>query len=237
MQASVPPWHTQPSAPQLNFPQQQQQQQQQPQQHQQPQQQQQATTRPDQGRPAAHAGATSVHKPGFFIRPQMPKLRHPQQAASIAPAYVKVEGPKEVVVAASGGSKAWPPSLRVYVERAFARATEAGSRAQLQAALRGMIKDAEAKGEIWTRSWDTMPLPLGLGAAASSPAAALASSAAAACPTPMAASAYAASRMPPSSYAATRQHTYSAHPRCIFLPPLCLGQQDHMRACADRCAA
>jgi hypothetical protein len=97
---------------------------------------------PPQQLPHAHAQqpkppAAAPQKPGFFIRPQLPRSKQLQQpAAGAAPAYVRVEEPKQAAAPAAspagGGQKAWPPALRAYVERAFARATEAGSRAQLQ---------------------------------------------------------------------------------------------------------
>lgn len=82
-----------------------------------------------------------------------------------APAYVKA-APKpagasaEKVGQEQGGAKAWPPSLRAFVERAFQACKGDVDRAALQINLKHIITEASTKGELWTRDWDTMPLPL-----------------------------------------------------------------------------
>ncbi|KFM23093.1 THP3-like protein C2A9.11c [Auxenochlorella protothecoides] len=45
-----------------------------------------------------------------------------------------------------------------YVERAFT-ATPAKARPRLQLALKSIIAEAQAQGELWRRDWDTLPLP------------------------------------------------------------------------------
>jgi len=60
---------------------------------------------------------------------------------------------------ANTNDRTWPPSLRAYVERAFRSATDDKSRAAVQAGLKQVIYEANVKGELWTRSWDTTPLP------------------------------------------------------------------------------
>ncbi|CAL8460527.1 g56 [Coccomyxa elongata] len=103
---------------------------------------------------------------GFYIRPQMPKSRlqngrAPAASLAAAPAYVsvadKAAGTKAASGPAAGSGNSWPASLKAYVERAFAQVSE--DRAGLQEKLKQIINDAKAKGELWTRSWDTMPLP------------------------------------------------------------------------------
>ena len=72
----------------------------------------------------------------------------PRRAAAPAPA----------APSAAPGSASWPPSLRSYVERAFA-AFPASARPALAAALKATIAEAQAKGDVWTRAWDSLPLP------------------------------------------------------------------------------
>ncbi|CAL5222496.1 g4870 [Coccomyxa viridis] len=99
-------------------------------------------------------------KIGFFIKPQLPKSRQGQAAA---PAYVKVEDSKpgpQAAAAAPVGGQGWPISLRSYVERSFAQKIPDEKKGALNVALKQIISDAQAKGELWTRSWETMPLPL-----------------------------------------------------------------------------
>lgn len=118
------------------------------------------------GAAAARPALSNGQRSGFCIRPQLPKSK--QQAAKVmtaaaAPAYVQASTEQQSApagAAASGqGAKNWPPSLRAYVERAFAQCKTDEKRSRLQEALKSMISDAQAKGEMWTRSWDTMPLP------------------------------------------------------------------------------
>jgi hypothetical protein len=130
---------------------------------------------------AAHTPPPNGQRAGFFIRPQLPKSKLGRGAAAAAPpAYVKVaekpaeQQPSAATAAGGQGSKNWPPSLRAYVERAFAQCKGDGNRAQLQEALRRIITDAQAKGEMWTRSWDTTPLPTCVAPQADSSAAAAA---------------------------------------------------------------
>ncbi|GAB4818303.1 hypothetical protein N2152v2_005349 [Parachlorella kessleri] len=103
--------------------------------------------------------------------------------AAAAPAYLRVgdagaagAGPSQAVAAqrpagaqgvsgggggagaAASGSQAWPPSLKAWVERVF-KLTDAKQRPKLQQVLKTVIQDATNKGELWTRDWDTMPLP------------------------------------------------------------------------------
>ncbi|KAK3274725.1 hypothetical protein CYMTET_17108 [Cymbomonas tetramitiformis] len=83
------------------------------------------------------------------------------------PAYVKA-APKSAGASADkkqggqeqGGSKAWPPSLRAFVERAFQSCKGDVDRAALQINLKHIITEASTKAELWTRDWDTMPMPL-----------------------------------------------------------------------------
>lgn len=87
--------------------------------------------------------------------------RAPAASLAAAPAYVSVADKAADTKAASGpavgSGNSWPASLKAYVERAFAQVSE--DRAGLQEKLKQIINDAKAKGELWTRSWDTMPLP------------------------------------------------------------------------------
>ena len=85
--------------------------------------------------PAAMAAPSrpSAQQPtaGFVIRPQMGKRKQPDAPA---PAYLKV-APQPAPSKPAAGQKSWPPSLRAYVERAFATCTSE-NKSRLPDALR-----------------------------------------------------------------------------------------------------
>ena len=54
----------------------------------------------------------------------------------------------------------WPPRLRQYVERAFACCRDPSLQEELHEKLRDVIRSAAASGELWTKDWDHVPLPL-----------------------------------------------------------------------------
>eukprot|EP00873_Tetraselmis_striata_P036119 jgi/Tetstr1/456383/TSEL_043117.t1 len=111
--------------------------------------------------------------PSIVVRPQMSKTA--TAAAKIAadltaqakqggapkavPAYVKVAqaGIGAQQPAAPAQPKGWPPSLSNYVSRTFMRFQD---RKSIEKPLQDIIKQAEVAGELWTRNWDTHPLPL-----------------------------------------------------------------------------
>eukprot|EP00239_Pterosperma_sp_CCMP1384_P006130 CAMPEP_0197847960 /NCGR_PEP_ID=MMETSP1438-20131217/7606_1 /TAXON_ID=1461541 /ORGANISM="Pterosperma sp., Strain CCMP1384" /LENGTH=515 /DNA_ID=CAMNT_0043460047 /DNA_START=296 /DNA_END=1841 /DNA_ORIENTATION=- len=99
--------------------------------------------------PAASRGAEA---PAYLQVPNAPA------AAALKP---KIPGPPANPPAQdqAQGPKAWPPSLRSYVERAFKTCTDDLSRATVQVNLKHVISEAESKGELWSRDWDTAPLP------------------------------------------------------------------------------
>ncbi|KAL6769767.1 hypothetical protein ACKKBG_A32260 [Auxenochlorella protothecoides x Auxenochlorella symbiontica] len=80
--------------------------------------------------------------------------------ASVRPAFLRVNVTRRPAAGAAPapGQGAWPPSLKAYVERAFT-ATPAKARPRLQLALKSIIAEAQAQGELWRRDWDTLPLP------------------------------------------------------------------------------
>ncbi|KAK9810088.1 hypothetical protein WJX72_004591 [[Myrmecia] bisecta] len=101
----------------------------------------------------------------FSIKPQMSNKIKEAAArvaanftAAASPAYVKVA--EKPVAPPAAGQQSWPQSMRDYVMRAFKICKTADERTRLQARLKIIIEDATAKGEIWTRDWDTMPLPI-----------------------------------------------------------------------------
>lgn len=61
------------------------------------------------------------------------------------------------------GTGKFPPAMCAYVERVFAQQVSPEKKAAMQAELKAIIEDANAKGEMWTRDWDTTPLPAALG--------------------------------------------------------------------------
>lgn len=70
--------------------------------------------------------------------------------SSTRPAYLSVGDKKPVMESAKRGNvglnpSKWPPSIKVYVQRAF-KSTPVRKRQELQQALRCIISDAEKKG-------------------------------------------------------------------------------------------
>lgn len=82
--------------------------------------------------------------------------------------------------APKAGPGKFPPAMCAYVERVFAQQVPPERKAAMQAELKAIIEDANAKGEMWTRDWDTAPLPSAAGGAAGSSSARSAATAAAA---------------------------------------------------------
>jgi hypothetical protein len=81
------------------------------------------------------------------------------------PAYISVASGGHGGIATAPGSRVpalnpqnWPPAVKSYVERAF-KAASFRQRTKLQDVLRTVINDAQQKGELLTRGWDTLPLP------------------------------------------------------------------------------
>lgn len=78
--------------------------------------------------------------------------------ASQSVAYTRVVArPVNLRKSSEGGS--WPESLRKYVERAFALAAGSGQRPEIQLRLKTLIAEAQQQGKLWTKDWDSTPLP------------------------------------------------------------------------------
>lgn len=81
------------------------------------------------------------------------------------PAYIQVQQPQPSASAAAPAAQdgepkqQWPGSLRAWVTRAFSQCVDEDSRAQMTGALRTLINGATERGELWTRDWDTWPVP------------------------------------------------------------------------------
>lgn len=113
---------------------------------------------------------------GYGVRPMSggttSNVRHefnPTNASSARPAYsaaaVASHGPAYTTVASHGpqpqqqlSPQQWPPAVKGYVERCF-KACKPSQREGLQQALKLVIQDAQCKGELWSRKWDTLPIP------------------------------------------------------------------------------
>ena len=52
----------------------------------------------------------------------------------------------------------WPVAVKNYVERCF-KVCKPSQRPNLQQILKIVITDAQTKGELWTRKWDSLPIP------------------------------------------------------------------------------
>ncbi|XP_078429823.1 SAC3/GANP/Nin1/mts3/eIF-3 p25 family isoform X2 [Wolffia australiana] len=87
-----------------------------------------------------------------------------EKDASIAPAYINVSVPSSTGEGTSHDSSqslakgAFPPSLRAYVERSFARCKDDAQRLSNQNILKEIITKATADGTLFTQDWDTEPL-------------------------------------------------------------------------------
>jgi hypothetical protein len=93
-----------------------------------------------------------------------PGIAAPYAVAAPRPAYIAPARP--VAGAPAGGAAAagpaaggWPPALRAWVTRAFNSCSDAATRAWMPEPLKACIDEATAKGELWTRDWDTTPVP------------------------------------------------------------------------------
>lgn len=72
-------------------------------------------------------------------------------------------------MAAAAGAGKFPPSMCAYVQRVFAQQVSPQQKAAMQAELKGIIEDANVKGEMWTKNWDIAPLPASCTAGSSAP--------------------------------------------------------------------
>lgn len=101
----------------------------------------------------------SIAKQDESAKPQLIKLNIPPKKK---PAFIKVaEGkkPEPMPVANSQDSATYPTSLHAFVQRCFKDAGNA-DKTDLQGKLKQMIADAVEKGEMWTRDWDRVRIPL-----------------------------------------------------------------------------
>mmetsp|Transcript_22383 Transcript_22383/g.62057 ORF Transcript_22383/g.62057 Transcript_22383/m.62057 type:complete len:806 (-) Transcript_22383:370-2787(-) len=108
---------------------------------------------------------------GMVIRPQMSKAAVAAAKATATAGGSKPNEPSYLQVAKNGSSASapdepsprtkanWPPSLRNYVERAFIRCKTPQNRKQIEVLLKQFINQAETQGELWSRNWETAPLP------------------------------------------------------------------------------
>eukprot|EP00898_Chlorokybus_atmophyticus_P006931 jgi/Chlat1/7239/Chrsp58S06884 len=171
-QAQAAPWQTQPQAPI------------QPHYHTQAQQQYWTAPRP-QATPAVQPAKPQPlarsqpplppplpHQPKFQIQPN-PRFAGVSYASAVrgssAPAYISVPATAASAIATATAattptvkppvSGQWPKSLRAYVERSFAQATDDVSRAVIESKLKGIITKASVEGALWTRDWDAEALP------------------------------------------------------------------------------
>ncbi len=110
-----------------------------------------AAAQQQQPRPGLAAPyALAAGRPAY-IAPAAPPVARPAAAGAAAAAPAAAAG--------GGGGVGWPPALRAWVERAFSSCVDAAARAWMKDPLRACIDDASAKGELWTRDWDTTPVP------------------------------------------------------------------------------
>jgi len=125
---------------------------------------------------AAPLPAVKPATAGIVVRPQMSKTAaaaakvaaelssKAQQAgtAKSVPAYVQVaqSGIGAQKPAPPAQKQNWPPSLSYYVQRSLTRCKSAQDKKSIEKPLQDVIKQAEAAGELWTRNWDTFPLPM-----------------------------------------------------------------------------
>lgn len=116
----------------------------------------------------AAASATAAYN--AQVRAQWPTAAPAAAAAATAPTYAAAAArakqppaPPSAAPAKAGAKtmdgNGWPPSLRDYVERAFARARNDTEKHATEEQLKEVIQTAIHANLLWTRDWRAYPLP------------------------------------------------------------------------------
>lgn len=95
---------------------------------------------------------TAQHVSQSATRPAYRAVGVSSTAASSAPAGTGVATTSQL------NPQDWPVAVKNYVERCF-KVCKPSQRPNLQQILKIVITDAQTKGELWTRKWDSLPIP------------------------------------------------------------------------------
>ncbi|KAL6074489.1 Leukocyte receptor cluster member 8 [Balamuthia mandrillaris] len=102
----------------------------------------------------------SASKVSFQMRPSKPTHAHtytPQSSATTTTQQPQQQ--QQQTTTSSSSTQGWPPSLRNYVERAFAQCQGDEQRNKMEVRLKTMITECIANSTLWHRDWNTEPLP------------------------------------------------------------------------------
>lgn len=92
------------------------------------------------------------------IKFNLPKKQW-NQTEDTSPAYISVASKPAGSSAPAPSGSAWPPSLKNYVNRAFAMCATSWERDRTEGVLRSLIQEATAAGTLHTKDWTSQPLP------------------------------------------------------------------------------
>jgi hypothetical protein len=124
---------------------------------------------PSQPQPPRLASSTfSVHQNSNHVGvPPIPRPPPPSTATSSSPSLT---GPSSSASssATAAPNKQWPPSLKAYVERAFAQSRNDADKTIIQKILKEKIASSLTANQLWTKDWDCEPLPLQTSSSSSS---------------------------------------------------------------------
>ena len=100
--------------------------------------------------------ATPSTQPFQPSKPSQPS----QPPATANPAAPALPTPTSTPASTSAPSNNWPPTLRAWVERAFASVRgKAAELTAMKALLTRTIDETKKRGALWTTNWDVMSLP------------------------------------------------------------------------------
>ena len=110
--------------------------------------------------PPAATPAQLVPMVGATLTPTLTPRPAAAAATAIATAAAAAPAPQAAVSSGhhAAGTNGWPPQLRSWIERSFAKCKTDAERAVTQALLKERISTANLTGMLWAVHWDTEPL-------------------------------------------------------------------------------